>query len=442
MKKIVSLLLVFLLLLAAMVGCGSEPATTPADTDEPANTAAPGTPAEEPTDEPADAVESPAEDHIPTMAEAEAISAAYFPLEQEDSISCWMPWSSSAVNHDISRVWIMQYVQEKTNVNVEWEVVPSEANTKFNLMITSGEYLDILHNFSGMYTGTLTHAVEEEIIIDMTEYIPEYLPNYYAMVMSSERTQKEVSTDDGSMPVIWTLNTDWDTPAIECASLGLVYREDWAKQLGFDEPKTISDWHDFLVACKTNIDTCITPLSLWSMGFWDWSGDFVTAYDTYPDYYVRDGKVCFGPLDPGYRDAVQLMADWWQEDLLDPDKDASWFGDTDGFCADETAASPCLWQGAGTYYYDAGMVDNENWNLAPAMPPVLNESDTPKAVASMQKIAKYDTAFSTQCENLELAARWFDIWYTEDVMKHSVLGEEGVTYDVVDGEYVFRETNY
>ena len=73
-------------------------------------------------------------------------------------------------------------------------------------------------------------------------------------------------------------------------------------------------------------------------------GTWLTAYDAYPDFFVRDGQVGYGPMTDGYKQAVQLMADWWAEGLIDPDfTSITWMGNTEKMQAGQVAAMPAIW---------------------------------------------------------------------------------------------------
>ena len=49
---------------------------------------------------------------------------------------------------DYETNWFTQYLEEKTNVHIDCEVVPTKnADTKLNLMLSSGDYPDIIMNF-------------------------------------------------------------------------------------------------------------------------------------------------------------------------------------------------------------------------------------------------------------------------------------------------------
>lgn len=51
-------------------------------------------------------------------------------------------------------------------------------------------------------------------------------------------------------------------------------------------------------------------------GFLD--GAFIGAFGVIRDFYHEDGKVLYGPLQPGYLQFLKTMNQWYEEGLLDP----------------------------------------------------------------------------------------------------------------------------
>ena len=448
MKRTLALLLASFLLLALFAGCGKQPVTTP-DTSTPSDTSTPpesNDQATDTTDDPQPAATGqvePTQTEIPeggNASEFTAFDTTYFQRDELKTLSFWKAYSNVNTNNDINHHSIVQWMEDKTNVHINFETVSTnDAATKFNLMVTSGALCDIMSSFSSYYPSTTTYAAEEGLIYDLTDVVPEYMPNYHALLLSSEQAQRECKTDDGRMPVVWTLGSDWGTPAAEPIWYGLAYREDWANEQGFGDLVTIEDWHAYLTACKSNYATCDAALSL-TTNVWDMMGSFMTAYDTYPGFYVRDGKVGYGPLDSGYRDAVQNMANWFAEGLIDPDFAANAFmGNTDKLYQDQVAALATIWGLTGTQALDAGQVTNKNWNLKPAVAPVLNEGDTPKTSYSLRCIIKECTAISADVADIELAARWLDQWYCYETMVRQFGGIEGETYYIDETGYHYME---
>ena len=83
-----------------------------------------------------------------------------------------------------------------TGVRLEFvDASESSAYEQFNLMIAGGDMTDLLP-VREYYTGGLSMAYGEDIIIDINPYVEENMPNYAAVYATlDEKTQKETLTD-------------------------------------------------------------------------------------------------------------------------------------------------------------------------------------------------------------------------------------------------------
>jgi len=433
MKKTLAIILACLMLVSMLAACSSAPATTtpPADTT-PEAPATNDAPADEPADEPADAPAAIEVKEGDVGKDITSFDTDYFPIDETVTLTFWKAYENTYTNNDITKHSINQWMEEKTNVHIDFETCSSaDAATKFNLMLTSGDLCDIINNFSGLYTSTSTHAVEEGLIYDMTDDIEKWMPNYNNLLKSSKQATQEAKTDEGRLPVIWTLGSQLGDLDSEPIWYGLMYRQDWADALGFAKLETIAEWDAFLRAAKDTYN-CEAALSIVNT-VWDMTGNFITAYDTYPEFFVRDGKVNYGPLTDGYKQAVQNMANWYADGLIDRDFTSVVFlGNTEKMQTDQVAAMPGIWGISGTQMKDVGQVAVEHWNLTPATMPVLNEGDTVKTSYGLRCIIKESNALDAESENIELAARWLDQWFCYETCLREFIGVEDETFYYTD----------
>ena len=444
MKKPLSLLFALLMLVSILAGCNNTPAPVEAPDQ---STVEPDAPVEEvpntgttedpsPSEEP-DPVEDSDPGSEPRSSNAKDITSmdrSYFPREETASLSMWRPFSNQYID-SLDEHKTVIWMEEMTNVHVDWTSPSSEAaQTQLMLMLASDDVTDIIDAFygdGGYYTQTPSYAVEDELILDLTDYIPQYMPNYSALIASSDSTRLEATDDSGSMPILYALSSHFGELKSEPIWQGMLYRREFAEQLGYDKLVTLDDWHSFLTDCKTSIDTCDAPLGIPGTVF-DFSGNFVTAYHSHPAFYVRNGEVKYGPLDEGYRQAVENMAEWYAEGLIDVDfplYNAS-FLDTENICSNHSAAITGIWGYADTNLIGSAL--DEEFHLDAALNPVLTEGDEPMSSYDLHRIARTGLAVTPEVEDIELVLRWLDQWYSFEASQRSVLGEEGVTYFVDD----------
>ena len=147
-------------------------------------------------------------------------------------------------------------MEQELNIDIEWICpTPTESKEKFGLLMSSGDYPDILLGVEGYYTGGAVQACEDGVILDMTDYIQQYMPNYEALRNSSERLRKDTTTDDGRSVTLYTINTRDGEITGEQPWTGLCLRQDWLNELNMEVPKTIDDWYNEIgrASCRERV---------------------------------------------------------------------------------------------------------------------------------------------------------------------------------------------
>lgn len=85
-------------------------------------------------------------------------------------------------------------------------------------------------------------------------------------------------------------------------------------------PETMEQWDEMLHAMKDLKGG--HPLAI---DFKDWYGVqtkymFAAAYEcAFRQFINRDGKMVYGSAEPGYRDFMEQMNQWYEEGIMDPD---------------------------------------------------------------------------------------------------------------------------
>ena len=361
-----------------------------------------------------------------------------WPLPEKKEISIWTEWNNDYLT-DPSELKGIQKIEEMTNVHVNWMTcLDIEAREKFGLMIASGNYPDILRKSEEYYVGGLSAELKDGVIIDMTEYIDQYMPIYTSIIESNEKLKKDVMMDDHRMIGIYILSTLHGELMGEYPWDGMGIRKDWLDELNMEVPETIDDWHEALTAFK-NTYQCEAPLMIGFERGYDYCNSFLTAYGVLGEFYRDGNTVKYGPLEEGYKQWVQLFHDWYAEGLIDPNFITS---DTYMRCANEmlgtgrAGAGPIVWSFSGDYYLKQGIANDPDFWMAAAPAPVLNEGDTPQLGRAMSDLTKETIAITSNCKDIELACRFMDFMYSDEAMMCNSLGIEGESYIVnSDGSY-------
>lgn len=455
-KKTLALLLVLCLTLGLMAGCGSTASSAPAE-DETSVASAPEAPApeEEETEEPATPADIANEGSM-TMQEAAAQSdvTAYaqeifgtdtacdpisYPLDTDESLTLVATFPDplfASYPNGMADCQIYQVAETETGVKMEYQPLSTSASSEqFNVMIASGAYPDLIGWGLNYATGD-DAAVEEEIYLDLIEYIPQYAPNYFSLLSTDDELLDTALTDSGYITCFGAVVTE-QTPE----KAGMVIRTDVLSELGLEKPYTIEEWENTLAAFKDyGMEQPLMMLAPgaiqdnWIAGAFD-----VAAFcNSFPmsviPTYVVDGEIKFGPIEEGFKEYITKMHDWYAAGYIHPD-----FISLNSNWNSPDYANAITGGNAGIFYADQGnlggyIAGSEIEGFA-----VEATYDMHATADSINHFAQYSSKsvgngfrITSNCENIELACKWGDWWYSEEGSLLANYGVEGVSFEYND----------
>ena len=436
MKRIVSslsLLLVIAMLFSLMAGCGE----TAESTAEPVSAGAESVEAvaEVPEPEPEPEMESAAEESIPAEPsiveepEPEPKITINYPLEDDDlDLTYWMSFKSPHESiQSFGEFPVLATAEELTGVKIEFT---SEnmmtASEKFNLMVASGDYCDLIGGTLGYYTGNFEEALADGIAIDIADMIQENAPDYYTMLTEDENNYKATVNDNGAMIAVYTIKDQY-FPVMG----GTVIRQDWLDDLGYEAPASLSELDQFLRNCKAAYGadysimlTYSNYLNLLSVSLGIGGGDATDGL------YQVDGEVRFTYTQPEYKTYLEMAAAWYQDGIISTD-----------FMNVGTTGLPME---TYTYVYsgdtaviaatasEIASMEAETGNgcklVGYNLPAEDGSGVTHFTDMSMIKSSEHCT-ITEQCENPEVALKWINYWYTEYGAIVANYGTEGSSFE-------------
>ena len=415
MKKLLSILLAAMMIVTALTACSKS--------DEKKETSSSETQKEESESGEASKEEQQEEKN-------------YFPRETKEELSVWIPWSANTVA-DIQEVWVVQEMENRTNVHVDYLTVgENEAQEQFGLLLASGDYPDIVQN--GHYPTGVAGGLQDGVLMDVTDLVPQYMTRYMDILNSNPDFDKMTKMDDGKRVAIYQVNC-YNDERIEGENpwIGTAIRKDWLDDLGLEKPVTIEDWHTVLTAFKDNYGA---NMALNAQGV-NMSGDFLTAYGVLGGMYQENGTVHFGPAEQGYKEYLQTMKQWYEEGLIDPNftSFSEWSDPNAKFAKDEIGAGPIIGSNAGTTLKGQGYTEDEDFYLDTVAPAVLNEGDAPQYAMDIPVFSR-SVSLTTKCRNPELALRYIDLFFDPEISEINFYGKEGETFiKNENGEYEFTD---
>lgn len=333
--------------------------------------------------------------------------------------------------------------EKVTNVQLKFtQPSTTEAVTQYALMFLSGDYCDMIKDVSNYYTGGGDAAIQDGIIVDLSDYLEDYSPAFYSIIMEDESIVKTLTSDLGYISEYSTIRTSF--PGI---SSGPQIRQDWLNELGLEAPKTYAQYTEVMRAFKTEYGIS-DPLYYTANCNMFAEGYGITAFSVPTDrtdmtshLYQVDSVVRTSLLDDSYKDYLQMVADWYSEGLINSD---FFSGSTNPMSSD--FQSVVTSGNAGIWSIDANLMTNladlsndENFITAGISYPVIKEGDILHFNASTDLVAGHKMSISTQCKDIELACRWMDFWFTDYGRELSNYGFEGETFNYTEDGFEFTE---
>jgi len=357
------------------------------------------------------------------------------------SLTYWTNMDSSRIapmTDNYKNILCYQEMAERTGIDVTFIHPPigQEADA-FSLVLASGEYPDMIYyDWGNKVAGGPDKAIQDGIILDLTDLINQYCPNLKQFLDENPAVKATMTTDSGYIycfPNLYPYYTE--NPKIMCIR-GNQLRKDWLEELGLAEPETIDEWYQVLTAFKNkgtneNGETIVPMVSRKLSTRSSIVRTFANAWDGLDyDFYVKDGVVKFGPVEEDFKEYLQTMARWYDEGLIAPE--FATYGDKehDALVTGGVAGSWHSGLGAGMGVYIAAL-GNDDSKVAGVKFPVVNKGDTPSFNnASNFPFIGIGVALTSSCKDVETACRWLDYHYSEEGDMLLNWGVEGVSYEL------------
>ncbi len=308
-KKLLALLLALGMVLSLFAGCGSSSSTTSSSvTSEDSQ--------QDASAEDDDDLFVPEIATVDSTEENTNTEPTYtLPIVDEVvSYSFWItyaPFAAELINVEtLEGMLVLDTLQEITNIHFDFQTVNGAAEEdNFNLMIATGDYCDIIASMDFYSTG-LEGAVEEEIIMDLSDVLQESCPTYWSYLSSDVNTLMRAYTDSGYMPAICVLY-----PELGQESIGYVLRQDWLDEFGLEMPTTLAEMYEYLSAAYNQKGAIFEVVS--TDGLLEAFGYGLNV--SMGGFSVEDGEVIYGMTQDNFKVYLQFMNQLYTEGIISAD---------------------------------------------------------------------------------------------------------------------------
>lgn len=360
------------------------------------------------------------------IAGAEGIT---YPLEGTASLSWWIPMNGNLVTvlgtYDEHPVY--QKLMENTGVQLNFtHPAVSQEREEFGLMLVSGELPDIIQTFPGYYVGDVQAGYDDGVILDLTDLVKEYAPDYYALISADETVWKQFTKEDK----ILAFYTYWEeyNPTAMCITL----RKDWLDEFGLtaEEMTTydaIEQYFQAILDNKPGVAPFFPNFTSDTRG----TNEYYMGYNVRPNWFQIDGQVVYYDQgdQPQYRGWMEKMHEWYDKGYISVDFASYKANEARSmFSAGQIG---CFCEPIGNVYSDA---DASGLSIAKS-PFWLESDDTVVNVyfpEGLERNGGQGTVITSACEDPITAVKLLNYLYTDEGMMLTNYGIEGEAYVVAE----------
>ena len=366
-----------------------------------------------------------------------------YPLEGDNTITMWyyIPGYQDFMDSNYS-FNALKTAEAATGVKLEFtEVSAQSASELFNVMVAGGDYPDLLPVME-YYSGCLSTAYEDGVIVDINEYMDDNMPNYLAVRdCLDEKTVKATFTEDMTLAFYQIKDGTY-------SGNGLVSRADWIKAQGVEFSGDVIGLDEFTDYLRTIHDAynCSNTLYMYDGTV----GLMEAAFDTELPVLKGDGfmtsitsaifrkgdEVMSGWTTDGYREYLEWVLQMMDEGIMAKDFLSL---DTDRGVMNSLQASGAI----GVWQSNADKI-SEIIDFYGADYPELEITAIPRVAQdpTAQYVWNDETALvatnagfslSSNCKNPELVCQWENYFWTTDGYYLANYGTEGESYHM-DGD--------
>ena len=332
---------------------------------------------------------------------------------------------------DITTNKFTEWLEDQTNVHIEWTVLESDAKETVSLMLSSGEELpDIVMVNLTAEQQALYGA--NGVLVPLNDLFAANSPNIMKCFADNPAYAATSYCADGNCYYITAYEDCY-----HCSSSQKMWvNKQWCENLGIELPTTTEEFKQMLIAFRDqdangNGDPSDEiPLSTFYNGWRTKVDGFLTCAFIYDDganrLYVDDGVVKPAFTQPEFREALKYLADLYAEGLIDANAFVQDQSSLMSLCNGDAPLVGAIPGGHTGMFFD---LENPSIFEYVALPP-LKGPEGVQTAGLYPNVAKVmdGAGISSFCKNPELAAKWLDFLFTEEVSISTQYGIKDVNW--------------
>lgn len=345
-------------------------------------------------------------------------------------------WLAQAEGYDYDTNVMTTTLEEKFNVDLQFETFTDDANTQYNLKLASGEYPDM---WLGLWfsASQVTAGAEAGALLPLNDYIVDGT-NFKAALDENDGWEKMLTANDGN---IYTFMYT-DSGVHKDSEYKMWIRTDWMENLGWENPpSTPEEFKQYLIDIRDNdVNGNGDPSDeIPLMGYYggrktDPICFLMNPFELYTDnyYYITDdSEIYFSAITDGWREGLAYIADLYAEGLI---AEETYVQDQATFKSILNKADEEAVVGVFPCWAIVADVDTSvmNWFTYEALAPL--DGNYQQSAARFGGNFNMVGAISSTCEHPEVAFAIYDYLIGEEGFLLGAAGIEGESYEMVDEE--------
>ncbi|UVI28458.1 ABC transporter substrate-binding protein [Paenibacillus spongiae] len=350
--------------------------------------------------------------------ELQVSAPGQFPIVNEKvTLKVLVPSNSLVENFETNE--FTKWMEEKTNVHVEWEVMPADsAQEKLNLILSSGELPDVIMD-SPVTLAQLMVYGNQGMFLPLNDLIDKHGYEIKKVFEKMPIVKETITTPDGYIYALPQVN--------ECYHCTMsqkmwVYKP-WLDKLQIDVPQTTEQFYEMLKAFKEkdpNGNGKPDEISLaGAPKTWFGAVDgFLMNPFIYSDKYVANGKIEIPYNKPAFKEGLKYMHKLYAEGLIAPE---SFTQNGDQLTKlGENPDTPILGAVPGGCMICSFTTRGKDYVTIPA----LQGPEGKRTSLYMPSPVTRPTEFiiTNQAKHPEVALKWADAMFSEEVTFRSTNG--------------------
>ena len=340
---------------------------------------------------------------------------------------------------DLKTNTFTKFMEDKTNINLEFQTAPSDAmKEKLNLIMSAGGELPDV--FLGIGLDDSKYGVDQKLLAPLNSIIDTQMPNFKKFMDSQSGLKTVITSTDGNIYGLPTWNDCY-----HCKNQQKMWiNKALLDKYGLEMPTTTDEFYQMLKAYKkanpkgialagstdgwnANIDTFLMNSFIYDSGVISNERLFLS---------VKDKKIDTSINKPAYKEGLAYLNKLYKEGLIDSGSFTQKNAQLKQLIVSPGEPVLCTPDGASISFVDPATSQEVYKNyvsLAPLKGPTGLQQSSYFKYASTSPMAY---VISKDCKYPEAAARWADYNYSFEGALNQQLGPKGDTTwrDATSGE--------